>query len=208
MRRGSVVALCLAMAPAVMACESSGFSYVGNDQDKTYFRIPEGWQLFDENDLLGNDRQITVQSLQGVSGQWMVAFDSSPDPSVDNVLDTSSEHPSGYAQVRPLSEQEHESYSLASLRNAVIPIDQLSQDEGMVKPVSEEEILLEDGIHGSRLVNEVKIGEELFTIDQTALLDAATRKLYVLVIGCQKECYEANQKTIEGVADSWTVQGG
>lgn len=200
--RLTITSLCLVAA----ACQGSGFSYVGNSQEKTYFRVPEEWELFDQKELAGGGEQVSFQGLGGTSGQWVVAFDSSPSPSVDNVLDTSAEHPTGYAQVRPLSNEEHESFSLTSLRNAVIPIDELGQTKGKIRPVSEEEILLDNGVHGTRLVTDVKVGEEFFTVDQTALVDAGTHKLYLLVLGCMTECYKANRNAIDLVADSWTVE--
>jgi hypothetical protein len=119
---------------------------------------------------------------------------------------TSSRHPTGYALVRPLSEEERDTYSLASLRNEVIPLDRLERTEGRVEAVSEEEIELESGAHGSRLVNEIKVEGDVFTLDQTGLVDSGTHRVHVLVIGCRSACYEANKAVIDQVADSWTIE--
>jgi hypothetical protein len=191
----------------VPACQGSGFSYVSNTSTKTYFKVPEEWELFERNEMMsGESPAVSLQSLQGASDLWVVAFDAAPSPDLDNVLATSSRHPTGYALVRPLSEEERDTYSLASLRNEVIPLDRLERTEGRVEAVSEEEIELESGAHGSRLVNEIKVEGDVFTLDQTGLVDSGTHRVHVLVIGCRSACYEANKAVIDQVADSWTIE--
>ncbi len=197
----------LMLALSLSACEGSGFSYISNTSTNTYFRVPEEWELFERNEMMSSGSQaVSLQSLQGASDLWVVAFDAAPSPDLDNVLATSSQHPTGYAFVRPLTEKERDTYSLASLRNEVVPLDRLRQDEGRVEAVSEEEIELESGAHGSRLVNEIKVEGEYFTLDQTGLVDSGTHRVYVLVIGCKAACYEANKTVIDQVADSWTIE--
>lgn len=195
------------LALSVPACQGSGFSYVSNTSTKTYFKVPEEWELFEGNEMMsGESPAVSLQSLQGASDLWVVAFDAAPSPDLDNVLATSSRHPTGYALVRPLSEEERDTYSLASLRNEVIPLDRLERTEGRVEAVSEEEIELESGAHGSRLVNEIKVEGDVFTLDQTGLVDSGTHRVHVLVIGCRSACYEANKAVIDQVADSWTIE--
>ncbi len=197
----------LALALSLSACEGSGYSYISNASTKTYFKVPEEWELFERNEMMsGGSPAISLQSLQGASDLWVVAFDAAPSPDLDNVLATSSQHPTGYALVRPLTEKERDTYSLASLRNEVVPLDQLKKADGRVEAVSEEEIELESGAHGSRLVNKIKVGGEFFTLDQTGLVDSGVHRVYVLVIGCRAACYEANKAVIDQVAHSWTIE--
>lgn len=194
-------------ALSASACEGSGYSYISNPSTKTYFRVPEAWGLFEQNEMMSaGSPAISLESLQSASDLWVVAFDAAPSPDLDHVLATSSRHPTGYALVRPLTEEERDTYSLASLRNEVIPLDRLEEADGRVEAVSEEDIELESGAHGSRLVNKIKVGEEFFTLDQTGLVDSGTHRVYVLVIGCKAACYEANKAVIDQVADSWTIE--
>jgi hypothetical protein len=44
------------------------------------------------------------------------------------------------------------------------------------------------------------------TIDQTALVDQATSKLYALLVSCSNVCFDDNQGQISKVVDSWTVR--
>ncbi len=195
------------VALSLSACEGSGYSYISNASTKTYFKVPEEWELFERNEMMsGESPAISLQSLQGAADLWVVAFDAAPSPDLDNVLATSSQHPPGYALVRPLTEQERDTYSLASLRNEVVPLDRLKKAEGQVEPISEEAIELESGAHGSRLVNNIEVEGDVFTLDQTGLVDSGTHRVYVLVIGCRAACYEANKAVIDQVADSWTIE--
>ena len=53
----------------------------------------------------------------------------------------------------------------------------------------------------------VKIGNgKTITIDQTALLDQATTKVYALLVSCSDKCFEENRGEINKVVESWTVR--
>lgn len=205
----TVKAALLLLAMGLAACEGSGYSYISNASTKTYFKVPEEWELFDRNEMMSSGSgAVSLQSLQSASDLWVVAFDAAPTPDLDHVLATSSRHPTGYALVRPLTEKERDTYSLASLRNEVVPLDQLEQADGRVEAISEEEIELEGGAHGSRLINKIKVGGEYFTLDQTGLVDSGIHRVYVLVIGCRAACYDSHKRVIDQVADSWTIEEG
>ena len=190
----------------LLACQGSGFAYVQSPARDTFFKVPQGWELFDERDLQGNSQKPSFAMFQTDSGPWTVAFDAAPEPSVDNILDAASTHPAGYALVRELTADERDTYSLVSLRNEVIPIDRLTETEGAIRAVSEQDISQGGGLRGSRLVNDLKVGDEYYTIDQTGILDREAGKIYLLVIGCKAECYEDNKGVIEKIADSWTIK--
>ena len=38
------------------------------------------------------------------------------------------------------------------------------------------------------------------------LKDPQTRVLYLFLVGCQADCYESNQDTIDEVVSSWTIK--
>ena len=41
---------------------------------------------------------------------------------------------------------------------------------------------------------------------QIALVDSAVRKVHVLAISCEDDCYAANEKVIDQVISSWQVK--
>jgi hypothetical protein len=155
----------------------------------------------------------------------MVAFQSNPHPSLDNLFGLTNRcdaartgaaspdklpvgcYPEGFAQVLPLSESRRDGLSLATLRNALFPIDQMmAADPTSVEILNQEDLVLGSGFHGSRYVMNVKRGDAYLTISQTALVDPATRMLYLFAIGCEAHCYLDHQKTIDQIVKSWTVK--
>ena len=43
-------------------------------------------------------------------------------------------------------------------------------------------------------------------VNQIAMLDQGTTKVYALAVVCSVDCYDRNQSRIEQVMDSWTVE--
>src|SRR5207245_392303 len=202
------LALLLAGAVLVGACGGSGDSYVKNSAIHTYFQVPSSWKLFRQEDILAADPTLSPQQRsRSRQASWLVAFDSHQRPSLANVLDHEATTPTGFARVRVLGDDEHETFSLASLHDEVINLNELSQSEGMLDVISTKEIVRPGGIHGERLIVNVR-GEsgKFFTLDQTALIDKRTRLVYVLAVSCDAECYVKNQYKINTVVDSWTVK--
>ena len=170
--------------------------------------MPNSWTVYDENEVFQLQGQgISPQRTEAAkASQWLVAFDAAPRPSLEHVLKNAPTHPTGFAKVRQLSDRERDTYSLASLRNAVFPIDELIKEEGQVELLETEDLVLEGGYRGSRLVFNLRQDDGFLTVNQTALVDPATRTLYLLVVGCEARCYTANQEAIQEVVSSWTVK--
>jgi hypothetical protein len=216
--------LALGAALLLAGC-TSGYTYVTNSKTKTYFKIPDQWHLFNENEIFASQIQGLSPQSEAAARQalWMVAFDSDPHPSLDHLFQLSTRcdvvqvrptsalpvgcYPEGFAQVRPLSDNQRDSLSLATLRNSIFPVDQLvAEDPTSVEILQQHDIVLGTGFHGSRYVMNVKRDQAYLTLDQTVLVDPATRMLYLFVIGCEAHCYLDHQKTIDQIVKSWTVK--
>jgi hypothetical protein len=190
------------------ACTSS-YTYIKNSSVKTYFKVPNEWRIFDENEIFKT--QISGLSPQGEAAAkasiWMVAFDAAPKASLDHFFSGSSPYPAGFAQVRQLSDEQRDSISLASIRNAVFPLNQLQvQDATSVEVLQNEDIVLEGGIHGSRIIFNVRLGDTFYTANQTGLVNPQTSRLYLFIIGCEARCYLNHKRTIDEIVKSWTVK--
>lgn len=193
----------------LVGCAGSGFEYVSHPDLGVFFKVPEHWTVMDEDDLtaleggpprpaFGPDRPDSV---------WLVVFDAAPKPSFEHFLDEDSSHPAGVAQARLLDPEERDEFSLASLRNEIIPLDEIAQSGGGLQPLHEEDIELPEGVHGHRGVYLLSTRDgDSFTYDQTALVDATVRTVYVLAIGCGGDCYERNRDVIDTVVSSWTIK--
>ena len=192
---------------AVAGCGSS-YHYVSNSGDRTYFKVPNKWTLFDEKYIL--DRMgsslTDAQRQQELDQNWRVAFDAAPKPTLRHLGATSAKNPSGIAVVRNLTFDAADGLSLSALRNYFFDVDTaLQNDTGEV--VSYDELQLDGGFHGSHLVANLTMADGgVMTIDQTVLVDQAPTQLYALLVSCSDVCYEKNSGDIKKVVDSGTVR--
>jgi hypothetical protein len=202
LRSGGVAAV-LALAVAGAACSSSGYHYVKNSDDRTYFKVPDEWRLFDEDELTARLTPRERDSVRETS--WQVAFDASPRPSLKHLLAPKTKHPNGYATVQQLDFNASDNISLSALRNFFFDIDAAVQNEvGAI--VAYEQLEPDGGFRGFHLVAEVQTQDgNVVTVDQTMLLDQATSRLYALIVTCNAQCYDDNADQIGRVVDSWTV---
>lgn len=197
----------LAAAALVAGCADSGFNYVKSSEDKTYFKVPERWTLFDEQDVLDGlgDELTETERRAELDGSWRVAFDASPDPTLRHLGAAGAAHPSGLAVVRTLDFDVADAISNEALRNYFFDVDTALQD-GSGEVVEYEELQLDGGFRGIHLVATIDVSGQRMKFDQTALLDQGTTKLYALLVSCSNVCYDDNEGQIRNVVDSWTVR--
>ena len=187
-------------------CAGSGFRYVKASSDNAYYKIPEEWKLFDKQQVIASTgAELSAEEENGL--RYLAIFDADPKPSLDHDLQTA-DHPFGVVRVRSLDIEERDAFSLAALRNEVIPVDEILDKElGDVEVVDGPHTITEkDGLRGSRIVYTVDGTTNSFTVDQTGLVDPATNLVYFFIVGCEVDCYAANRRTITEIADSWTVK--
>lgn len=198
----------LAAMGILAGCADSGYHYVKSSSDRTYFKVPNKWTLFDEEAVLdGLGGKLTdAQREQELGQTWRVAFDADPKPTLRHLGATGATSPAGLAVVRNLSFEDADAVSLQALRNYFFDVDTALQDQtGEV--TSYEELQLDGGFRGSHLVADLTMENgKVMTIDQTVLVDQATTKVYALLVACSNVCYEENSGDIKNVVDSWTVR--
>lgn len=197
----------MACAVLLAACGSSEYHYVKSTSDRTFMRVPAKWTLYDEDALLESSDESPESKEQFKELTWSVAFDASPEPSLDHIL-TVSDHPTGLVQVRTLLPAQRDAFSLSDLRSLLLRFDPLSEEaqmNGEVEVLETKEVE-QDGMHGSELLLNLKTPEgDLVKWRQIALIDSAVSKVHVLAVSCDEECYAANEKVIDTIIDSWKV---
>ncbi|MGQ0521281.1 MAG: hypothetical protein ACT4PX_09045 [Actinomycetota bacterium] len=204
----SVLAVAVAGLVLLAACGGPRYHYVKSSSNRTYMRVPSKWTLYDEDELLDNSEQSDEAKQQFKRLSWSVAFDASPRPSLDHLL-SGSDHPTGLVQVRTLLPSERDSFSLADLRSLLLPVDPLSDEAQLSGDVEvlETNDVTRDGMHGSEMLLNLKTPEgDLVKWRQIAVVDPAVRKVHVLAVSCDAECYAANEDVITKVIDSWKVK--
>jgi hypothetical protein len=202
------LAAVMVLAAALAACSDSGYHYVKNSDEGVFLKVPNDWQLYDESTYFRTvlSKPSPAQLDEVRERDWAAAFDKDPDPTPANLNILDSRHPHGFARISEIGVDEHDTFSLASARNLVAPVDQLLEADA-AQVLDAEEFSLEGGFRGSHIVVNLALEKGGFTtLDQTVVTDADTTKLYVLVVGCSDNCYEKNKSEIESLVDSWTVK--
>jgi hypothetical protein len=187
----------------------SGYTYVAEQELGVYFRVPDRFTVFDAKEIqesVARDMPAeTVAQLQ--AQQWTVSFDASERPRVDAFVtqaDKPADSLAGFARVRALDEQERLDHSLSSLRDELLPSAQL-QEQGRLRVLDAEEVS-QDGGQGLHVAFALDLADGTLIIDQTALVDPATRRVYLLALGCSSRCYEASRDEIAAIRESWTIE--
>lgn len=207
-RRGWKTLIPAVMAGAVLvaACDS-GYHYVKSSEDRTYFKVPNQWTLYDEEAILdgfGGDLTETERQAE-LDATWRVAFDAAPRPSIGHLGSAKAGHPSGLAVVHGLSPSVADEMSNLALRNYFFEIDDaLESGDGEI--VEYEDLALEGGFRGIHLVANLDVDGRTITIDQTALVDQGTTKVYALFVSCSNVCYDEYRGEIRDIVNSWTVR--
>lgn len=208
LRRARRAVLALALVAFVAACGSPRYHYVKSSSDRTFMRVPSGWTLYDEDDLLESSDESPESKEQFKRLSWSVAFDASPKPSLDHIL-TVSDHPTGLVQVRRLLPGQRDVFSLSDLRSVLLRFDPLSDEaqlQGEVEVLDSKDVK-HGGMNGSELLINLKTEEgDLVKWRQIALVDSAVSKIHVLAVSCDAECYAANEEVIDSIIDSWKVK--
>ncbi len=191
------------------ACGAPRYHYVKSSADRTYVRVPHDWTLFDEDQLVTRLDESPEAKEQYKRLTWSVAFDAAPQPSLDNVLSLSvSDHPVGLVQVRTLLPEQRDQFSLSALRSVLLDFDPLASDQQAdVEVVETRDVERPGGLHGNELlINLRSPGGKVLKWRQIALVDSGVRKVHVLAIRCDAECYARNEKVIDQVVSSWKVK--
>lgn len=225
----SAVALTLLLTGA---CSKSEFRYVSKSSLNTYLKVPASWKEFSHDELVGAEIDAAEQANQPPSlidvlvnrqFQWRIAFDGDPRPSVHHTLALASA-PVVEVSVRSLDANEHDQVSLAALRNVIVNYDEMKQQAqdaeagrtvGIMgassadfRPIDEQELNLADGVHGVRLRYVLRPNDSspFYAFDQTALVDAKSARLYVLLIRSGEGEFLRNNKLFSQIAASFTIK--
>jgi len=196
------------------ACTGSRFRYIRHESTKTYFKVPEAWRLFNEDEILkAQAAQLTAAERATVKQtQWYVAFDGASAPLLAHVLDFDVHNgkPSGLAKVRVLTTDERSGLTPATLRGELFqddPVHAASLGNGTLDILENNEVTRAGGLHGVHLLMNVhRSTGTVFTFNQIALTDKKLHALYLLALGCESSCYQANRRTIDEVIASWTIK--
>jgi hypothetical protein len=205
--RSAAVLLLVAAPFALAACAGTGYHYVKSSENKTYFKVPDSWKLYDQDSVLdalkGSLSEDEIEQRRDT--MWTTVFDANPAPTLNHLGSNRPGFPLGQAVVRPLSPDAADSASLQSLRNIFFNVDDALQN-GTAHVSAYDLVELPGGFHGSHLIARVENKNTSITFNQMALFDQATSKVYAISVYCTTDCYDKYESKIESVINSWTVK--
>lgn len=171
------------------------------------FQVPETWNLYQLAELsslddLPFDEQVQGYGFPAISS---VGFDGGPVRDVGNLTAdlTEADYPIGVMSVRQVGEIQKDLLSRAVLTQSVLPYYGLANSQEVTK----EDFSFGNGFDGVRVL---VVFQDDATADQgVAYLISVSNdddtRMYSMIAGCSRECFVANQETIEKVVDSWLV---
>lgn len=191
------------------ACSNadSGVVTFTDEEKLSKFEIPESWNTYELSELssledLPFDEQVQGFTFPAISS---VGFDGGPVRDVGNLTANlpDAEYPIGAMSVRQLGEAEKDVLSRSMLTQSVLPYYGLSNSEEITK----EDFSFGNGFDGVRVLvafqNEAATGQGVAYLISVSNEDDT--RIYSMIAGCNRECFIANQETIEKVVDSWLV---
>jgi hypothetical protein len=194
---------------ALAACSSAdeGVVTFTDDERLSRFELPESWHTYELAELseledIPFDEQVQGFEFPAITS---VGFDGGPVRDVSNLERSlaEAEYPIGSMSVRQVGEVEKDLLSRAMLTQSVLPYYGLANSEEITK----EDFSFGEGFDGVRVL--VAFQDEAATGQGVAYLISVSNeddtRIYSMIAGCNRECFIANQDTIEGVVDSWLV---
>jgi hypothetical protein len=241
-RPGSLfaAALLVALASVLGACGTPEFTFVTNSKERVYFKVPHEWREVNAIDPIKFTLPVEPGSQEEADRDarrvWAVAYDSDDLDREPDVLFGNRGKPFIFAKVFVLDEEQRNSASLDTMRDALgLPVSQASREAraehlrqvelamqaGRLSPEQAAsanslrgfELLVDevlspgDGLKGVREIYNYKYGDgPVHTYDQTVLLSADSSRLYVFVISSAADYYREHFDELNEIATSFTVR--
>jgi hypothetical protein len=196
------------------ACGAPEYTYVKNSSDRTYFKVPSSWRPIDEKALEQISSGGSTPSEK--SDTWVVAYDAAEVPSPAHLVDKDTSEPIVYASVQQVPEAARAQVSLDTLRDLLLPVTPAARQGAAGSATFTDFNLVEDtvltpqpGLRGVHEVFQYRVQKgPLQTFDKTAYVNSDASKVYVMLLRCSSECYQARRAELESVTASFTVQEG
>jgi hypothetical protein len=205
-------------AVVTTGCATPEYTYVKNSDQKTYFKVPHDWHetsTGDLDDILSGANPDSANASARAQMWWSVAYDADQDPSAAHLLTgLVTDQPIVYARVAELTKGQQNEVSLDGLRDMFLPVSADAREAAAASTqltgfelVSDQVLAPADGLHGVRVVYDYELADGvLHTFDQTALVNNATDKVYLLIIRCSTSCYRERSGELDTIATSFTVR--
>ncbi len=213
MKRSLPLLISMVLAISLSACGESSKLYPASKSEGVFFSVPNTWDEISSASLNKYERETA--GTEGESRQalvkWQIAYSTNSKLKVSEVFDlTAPKAPLAFARVRDLEGTEVNSVSYNSLRDVIVPITSLMNGDDPSAPDFEilaDQEVVEKGARGVQTIYSFSIDGVKQTINQTALVSNDRTTMYIFVVRCESKCYDKNEKKIDEIVGSFTVQG-
>jgi hypothetical protein len=197
----------LALLILAVGCGTPPADRVDGGTDPVLPSLPADWRTFTRTELALPSPNV------GANDPIVLAVGFSADPEatpneVRNFL--RQDAPAGVLLVFELTEDERDRASIESLRNRLLPIDALLEEDPNAIVSHVQQPVEGDGVRGEQVVITVRSTntvaapyEESMTFVQTAYVTDDDTHQFFLIVGCHTQCYIDNQDVIEEIATTW-----
>ena len=213
MRRPMVALLGIALVLGLTGCGESSKLYPASKSEGVFFSVPTNWRALSTASLNKYEKESTdpeAASRQALV-KWQIAYTTNKKLKVPEVFNlTAPSQPLVFARVRDLESSEINSVSYNTLRDVIVPVTSIINGDDPSAPdfqILVDQEVVQKGARGVQTVYSFSIDDKEQTINQTSLMSNDRTTMYIFVVRCTTECYAKNEKKIEEIVSSFTVEG-
>jgi hypothetical protein len=201
---------------ALAGCAAPAYNYVSDSADGAYFKVPASWPQVSAQSL-AEAQETLGKSEAGPTGgtvAWSRAYAGGSNPQPTELFSAANE-PVVYASVQDLHMAFRAVLSFDYMRDLIFPVTPAARAEAAAEGaklsgfnmISNATIATSGGVRGINVLFEYDVGGAPDVFDQTVMTNAATTKLYLLLVQCYQNCFLAHRDQIATVVNSFTVEG-
>jgi hypothetical protein len=198
-------------------CAAPAYTYASDTHDHAYFKVPSAWQQVNSRSLADAQAVLLSHSAAGPPGgkfAWSRAYAEAADPP-PSVLLTGAQTPVVYASVQNIRPSLRASLSFDEMRDMLFPVTPADRQQATAAGAKligfslafSSTITTTNGVRGINELFEYDINGLPDAFDQTVLVNAATTKLYLLLVQCYQSCFLSHEAQIKQIVESFTVRG-
>jgi hypothetical protein len=197
-------------------CGAPAYNYAADKADHAYFKVPSGWHQVSPQ-FVAQAQNLLTRSFAGAAGgalAWSQAYAAASSPSSLSLLDAA-DKPVVYASVQNLKLSLRGELSFNVMRDLLFPVTPGARQQAAAagerlpgfQSISYNLITTRYNMRGINELFEYDVNGQPDAFDLTVLTNAATTKLYLLLVQCYQNCFVSNEKQIAAVVNSFTVRG-
>jgi hypothetical protein len=203
-------------AGPLAGCGAPAYSVASDTREHLYFKVPASWREVSPQ-FVSQAQTLLTRSNAGALGgtyAWSKAYAAATSPSAQSLL-AASGYPVVYASVQNIKLGLRGALSFNVMRDLLFPVTPTARAEAAAAgeklpgftSISYSLITTKYNMRGINELYEYTVGGQPDAFDQTVLTNAATTKLYVLLVQCYQNCFVAHEKQIATVVNPFTVRG-